>query len=671
MTLNIKKRRAGGMTAAFICLLISPPFSPAVGFPSQDEAKVSRFGEYKGYSEPTYDSWVRTSQYLTMRDGIRIAIDVIRPAQGGKVAEEKLPVIWSHTRYRRATLRDGKVYSVVDSPLYQSFIRSGYILANADVRGSGASFGSWRGIFTPEESRDAYEITEWLATQPWCDGNVGMFGGSYLGITQLMAASTRPPHLKAIFPFVALFDLYGVAYHNGVFFDDFIRTWSDLTMELDKTPGAAPVDGEDGEALLRAALEEHAGNRRLIDIFTPLLFRDSRDEVTGSQSYYDWQPAGHIKEISESGVPMYVWGGWFDSFTKDCTLIYRNFAVPKRLVMGAWSHSPTDPEIGREEYTLAITEALRWFDRWLKGIANGIMEEPPVRYHLMRGPRQNEWRTATEWPVADAVEVPYYFGNGPSGSVSSINDGMLETIPPTDDAGRDEYRTDYTTTSGRTSRWDNAVGGGFGYGDMTENDRKGLTYTTPPLAEGLNVTGHPVVHLWVSSPAEDGDFFVYLEEVDAQDVSHYVTEGAIKASHRALSEPFYDNLELPFHRSHAEDAQTLKPGRAAELVFDLQPTANLFDAGNRVRITVVGADVDNALPLSQTPPPTVTVYRGKRMASYVSLPVVGAKAEGAKRPDGQVIGETGFSLAVALLMVGIVILVIGFVIWMRRRFQKK
>jgi uncharacterized protein len=657
---------AGAPTVALVGLLLLPIILFASGARAQEEAKVSRFGEYKGYSAPAYDSWVRTSEYLTMRDGVRIAIDVIRPARGGKPAEEKLPVIWSHNRYRRASVRNGKVESDADSPLYQAFLKYGYVLADADVRGSGASFGTWRGIFTPEETRDAYEITEWLASQPWCDGNVGMLGGSYLGITQLMAASTRPPHLKAIFPMVALFDLYGVAFHNGVMFDDLIRTWSDLTMELDKTPGVAPVDGKDGEAWLKAALEEHAGNRRLIDIVMPLRFRDSRDEATGARLYYDWQPAGFIKEINEAGIPMYDWGGWFDSFTKDCILIFRNFTVPKKLVMGAWSHGPRDEEIAREEFTLAVTEALRWFDYWLKGVPNGIMDEPPVRYHLMKAPKQNEWRTAEVWPVPDAAAVPYYLGGGPSGSVASGNDGVLATGLPGKKTGLDEYHVDYTTTTGKTSRWDNAVGGGFGYADMTENDRKGLTYTTPPLAEALNVTGHPVAHLWVSSTADEGDFFVYLEEVDPQGMSHYVSEGAIKASHRALSEPYYDDLGLPFHRSYAEDARPLDPGRPVELVFDLQPTSNLFDAGNRLRITVTGADADNATPASENPPPTIKVYREKKRASYVSLPVVGGKAV-----EERVAGEAGFSLAVALLLVGIVILVIIFALWMRRRFSER
>jgi putative CocE/NonD family hydrolase len=287
----------------------------------------------------------------------------------------------------------------------------------------------------------------------------------------------------------------------------------------------------------------------------------------------------------------------------------------------------------------------------------------------MKAPKLNEWRTAEEWPVREAANVSYYLGGGPSGSVASVNDGALETVAPRGNADLDEYRVDYSTTSGKTSRWDNAVGGGFGYADMTENDRKSLTYTTAPLTEDLNVTGHPVVHLWVSSTAKDGDFFVYLEEVDKGGASNYVSEGSIKASHRALGAPYYDDLGLPFHRSHAEDAEPLQPGRPVELVFDLQPTSNLFEAGNRVRVTVAGADADNATPSSENPPPTVTIYREKGMASYIALPVVGAEAKPV--PGHAVVTEKGFSLAVALLLVLIVVLVIVFVFWMRRRFSKR
>ena len=178
---------------------------------AQTGTLASRFGEYQGYSDERYDSWIRSSRYLTMRDGINLAVDIIRPARGGQVAEERLPVVWSHTRYRRSFEQNGRIISSGEAPGMQVLLKHGYAVAVADVRGSGASFGRWEGIFTREESQDAREITQWLAAQPWCNGSVGMAGGSYLGVTQLMAASTRPPHLKAIFPVVALFDIYPIA----------------------------------------------------------------------------------------------------------------------------------------------------------------------------------------------------------------------------------------------------------------------------------------------------------------------------------------------------------------------------------------------------------------------------------------------------------------------------
>jgi len=622
-----------------------------VSLPSQDEAgeRVSKFGEYKGYSEATYDSWVRFSQYLTMRDGLKLAIDIIRPAKAGQVHEKPLPVIWQHTRYRRAGIVNGKVRHMGDSGLNQPLLKHGYIMASADVRGSGASFGSWNGIFTKEETEDAYEINEWLASQPWCDGNVGMIGGSYLGITQLMAASTKPPHLKALFPIVALYDMYYVARPNGVYFDDFLRTWSELTRQLDTEIVAAPVIGDEDETLLKAAIEEHKQSRPLIEIFTPLEFRDSRDEFTGTYPYKEWGPAGFTEEINASGIPMYLWCGWFDSFTRDGFQMYRNFTAPRKIAMGAWSHSPKDPEIAKEEFGLVAVESLRWFDYWLKGIDNGIMNEDPIYYHVMNGPKDNSWHAATEWPLPESMPIKYYFHEGPSGSVASVNDGVLRTDRPKGSNAADEYTVDYTTTTGTATRMDNAVGGQFNYPDMTPNDEKGLTYTTPALKEDLEITGNVVAHLWVSSTASDGDFFLYLEEVDAEDVSHYVTEGTMRASHRALHEPPYDNLGNPYHRSYKEDVMDLTPGEPVELAFDGHPTSNIFNAGHRIRITITCADKDNAATPVLSPPPTVRVYRTKAQASYVLLPVKGAQ------PAEE---EADLSLLLILFVVVLIVVVV-------------
>ena len=612
----------------FLGLVLALAFLSALSG-AQETGKISKFGEYKGYSEKIYDSWVRSSQYLTMRDGIKLAVDIVRPAKNGQVETRALPVIWTHERYRRAFLHEGKVISEAASELLQPMIKRGYVSAAVDVRGSGASFGVYRGLFTKEETQDAYEITEWLASQPWCDGKVGMWGGSYLGITQLMAASTKPPQLKAIFPIVALFDLYGVVYHGGIFLDDFTRTWTELTVKLDTELAAAPVDEDKDGSMLKAAIEEHKSSRPTFAVVSPLPFRDSRDPVTGAYPYKEWQPAGFVKEINESGVPVYLWCGWFDSFTKDGFLMYRNFTSPKKLVIGAWSHNPRDKKIAEEEFTRAAVEQVRWFDYWLKGIDNGIMKEPPIRYQMMKSANGSEWKTAARWPIPEEKDTKYYFLAGPSGSVKSANDGLLGVLPPKGKggSGQDAYKVDYTTTTGQTTRWDNAVGGGFGYPDMTPNDQKGLTYTTPPLTQAIELTGHPVAHLWLSTTAKDGDFFVYLEEVDAQGVSHYLTEGELRASRRALHKPPYNNLGLPYHRSFAQDVKELVPGKPVELVFDLLPTSNMFEADHRIRITVTCADKDNAATPHLSPPPTIKVFRDAGHASHIVLPVVEAQGE--------------------------------------------
>ena len=183
--------------------------------PGQEAGKVSEYGRYEGYSRDAYNSFVRQSQYVTMRDGIKLAVDILRPAVEGAVEGNPLPVVWTHSRYRRANKGKEGVRSMGTAPYVRDLLYRGYIVCAVDVRGSGASFGMWNGLFTHEETQDAYEIIEWIASQPWCDGNVGMFGGSYLGITQLMAASTKPKALKAIFPMVAYFNLYDFLYAGG------------------------------------------------------------------------------------------------------------------------------------------------------------------------------------------------------------------------------------------------------------------------------------------------------------------------------------------------------------------------------------------------------------------------------------------------------------------------
>ena len=322
-------------------------------------------------------------------------------------------------------------------------------------------------------------------------------------------------------------------------------------------------------------------------------------------------------------MPAYHWNGWYDIFILDTALIFNNYAGPQKMGISACSHSRMpDEKLMQERGRLTTIEQHRWFDYWLKGIDNGIMDEPPINYAVMNDPGDWSWASANQWPLPEATGETLFLGGGSSGSVSSVNDGVLSTSPAAETGAADSYTVDLTTTTGDKTRWDNAVGGApqMIYPDMAENDAKSLTYTTAPLETDLNVTGHPVVTLYVNSSTRDGVFIVLLEEVDEEGVSHYITEGVLKASHRALADASWNNIGLPFQRSYQEDLELLPENEPGELVLDLHPTSNIFNKGHRLRLTIMGADADNIeLPVDT---PTVRIYRDQVYASRIELPVV-------------------------------------------------
>ena len=629
----------------FALLLAATACSPkpdAGSAPAGKAEKVSKFGEYRGYSDSLYSEWVRESHYVTMRDGVRIAVDIIRPAIKGIPVDQKMPVVWTHSRYHRGSpppaaflashelgARPGKswnldsippkVPSLVDrDPALQRLVKHGYVVVSAQVRGGGASSGRYQGLFSPAETLDAHDLMDWMVKQPWCDGNLGMFGGSYLGITQYMAASTKHPALKAIFPNVAAFDMYDVLHDGGIYRQNMIQHWGILTHSLDVSFPEPPVDEDSTGALWRAALKDHAKNWDVVAQWTAAKFRDHK---TPEFDLIQFMPSTFLMPMNESNVAAYHWGGWYDIFARDEMLWYRNWTGVDRVAMGPWSHAFQDSTMGAERARLTSAEQHRWFDRWLKGIQNGVDKDPPVEFALMIDPGKWVWESAGEWPLKSVTNVDYDFGAGPSGSVKSVNDGLLAP-GAAGAAGQDKWKVDLTTTTGTATRWDNAVGQGMmKYPDLAPNDAKALTYTTAPLAKDVTVIGHPVVTLYLSSDQKDGDFYAYLEEVDSTGVSHYISEGMLRASHRTQAKPAWNNLDLPWHLSQKGDLAPLVPGQMAELEFSLQPTATVFNAGHRIRVTIVGADTDN----TEKPPvhgrPTVTVYRGGENSSRISLPI--------------------------------------------------
>ena len=270
--------------------------------------------------------------------------------------------------------------------------------------------------------------------------------------------------------------------------------------------------------------------------------------------------------------------------------------------------------------------------------------------HSLQIPRSSRWRDSI-LPMSAAFP----------GSIDSSNDGILNTQAPLS-SGEDLYTVDYTTTSGEKNRWTDGRGEGFWYGDMSLNDKKALTYTTDPLEQDLVVTGHPVASLWISSTAEDGDFFVYLEEVDSKGYSHYITEGVLRASHRKISEPPFDYIGLPYHRSYKEDVKPLPKASPVELVFDLLPLSNVFDAGNRIRVTITSADQLNFKTPERDPAPQVTVFRSNEFSSGISLPIVSGMA----KDEAQ---QAGFVLIIFVVLA--VILAVVLLTWFLRSVRTR
>jgi putative CocE/NonD family hydrolase len=577
--------------------------------------KTSSFGKYSGYSEAVYDGLVRSSRYITVRDGTRLAIDLFRPSRGGKVTDEKLPVVWTHNRYRRAWMEDGKLITIVDVfPWLQDVLRHGYVVAAVDSRGGGASFGSFQGMFTLQETQDSYDVTEWLAAQPWSNGKIGMYGRSYLGITQYLAAGQEPPHLTAIFPEVAVADLYALLYHGGIFHGPFIEFWNDLVHKIDLDDPAAPVDEDPKGELRAAALAGHRANRDVGKLYGSLPYRDSVDPVTGAMPYREASPITYLRQIRKSKVAVYHLAGWFDRYVRDQLVLFRNLDNPQRITIGPWTHT-------QQQALDFAAEHLRWWDYWLKGIDNGIMREEPVHYYLMGAPEERAWRSAPTWPPPGTRQTAFYLAAGRSGTVHSTNDGSLLRERAEGTPGRDELTVDYSAAVTPDPRW--SIERNFP--ELSVHDAKGLTYTTPPLPAAVEVVGHPVVHLQITSSAPDADLFVYLEEVDEKGASQYVSEGALRASNRAVADPGYDFLGLPYHRGSQADRAPLIPGQAVELSFDLFPTANLFEAGHRIRLTVTGADKTNARTPEQSPPPRLTLEHGGEHGSWVELPLLTAQ----------------------------------------------
>jgi putative CocE/NonD family hydrolase len=609
---------------------------------------VSKPGQYSGYSQEIYTGTAaRISKYIYIND-VNLAIDIYFPSNDGKTpVSGSFPAILQVTHYKRSGINP-----VAD---IDGWTKRGYVVAVLDPRGTGDSFGVRSTDWSREEAYDTREVIEWLARESFCNGKVAMWGVSYMGGLQLMAASTQPPHLVSIIPVVTTLDQF-MRSLNGVTLD--MSMQGNNTKAQDATTGR-PVDADPSGNMMMAALKERSavdasgnllpgsipetGTTLYLDDLWPPKTSFYRDTFIGNITS-KWgrtfnanimpsiltSPITYKDEIKGSGIPIYNVAGWYDQATAQQLAAWKLWGG--KLLIGAYTHSmASEPDVK--------TEHLRWYDYTLKGIQNGIMNEAPISYQTINAPLDASgniiWRTATKWPLPNQQQTKYYFSAGTTSTVASKNDGGLGTAAPTTANASDNYLVDYSVQFFNGTFQENSR---YWTGDMGPNcDSKALTYTTAPLMADLEVTGHPVVHLWTSSTATDGYFFAALEEISVDPsgqftdpsgkkiLSHYVTSGMIRAANRAIqTQSPWTEMGIPYHRCYSVDAKPLTTGQTEELVFDLYPTSYIFRKGNRIRVTITGS-LESKYPL---PPamkamnPTISIYRDATHASYIDFPVI-------------------------------------------------
>lgn len=581
---------------------------------------------------PAYPDAELTSSYLTMRDGVMIAVDLYLPK--GLESGRKIPALIMANRYwRRPDLRfPFNLFRRVGA-FQRFFAGHGYAVVSVDARGSGASFGHQAMPWSADELQDYREILDWIARQGWSNGRIGAVGVSYGGTCAEFMAALGRPALKAAAPQFSLFDAYtDIAFPGGVMNEWFLRRWSETNARLDagETPaglgffrrlavrGPAPVaDGPwgSGRALLDKALKEHAASGDIYQAAKSVTYRDDAAQGVGLP-INAFSPHALEQKTERGGVAFYAWGGWFDGAYADAALKRRGALTnPQRVVIGPWNHGgeqavdPLGGKLQAPSTKVQWLDLLRFFNHWLK--AEGRKPAEEIIYYTLG---EGKWKQSPSWPPAGQTSRLFYLDK----------DRRLSPTPPVAETGEDVYAVDFTAGSGETSRWRTQLGrGAVAYPDRAAADAKLLVHESAPLEKDLEITGDPAVTLFFSASAEDCAFHVYLEEVDGNGRVNLLTEGVFRALHRNVS---FDRPPYPvggsYHTFRRDDGDELEPGEPAKASFQLLPVSALVRKGHKLRLAIAGADKDEFARVPAEGAVTLAFYRNAIVSSFLELPVI-------------------------------------------------
>ena len=565
-----------------------------------------------------------TNVAVPMRDGVVLRADVYRPSGGGRhpTLLQRIPYGKHSPRYRSMYLDPMRA------------LDRGYAVVIQDVRGRHASDGEWYPYVN--EAADGYDTIDWIASQPWSDGNVGMFGISYHGATQWLAATEAHPALKAIVPGVTADSYYDSwTYLGGVFQLFWISGWASAFV-LDDFP---PRSERSPEA--RALLREWRRDPFSIANHLPLGDMPALREV--ADYYYDWlahptyddywKSLAPREKYDRITVPALNQGGWYDGFIRATLRNYEDMQdqggnelarSQQHLVVGPWLHQPLpDPSAGNGYFGPSASGAaidwhgmqLAWFDRWLRNEDNGVDSDPSAYLFIMGA---NEWRAEEVWPPPDAETMTLFLHSG--GRANTLNgDGTLSADPPGSGEPSDHFL--YNPANPVPTVGGAHLGAVPTIFEVGVQDQRGvesrgdvLVYTSAPLERDTEVTGYVTLDLWAATTGADTDWTGKLVDVHPDGKAQNVCDGILRASYR-------DSLESP---------SPIQTGEAYRYRVEVGPTAMLFRKGHQIRLEVSSSNFPAYARYTGSPhdqsdnmgPSTQTVLHDADHPSALQLPVV-------------------------------------------------
>ena len=556
---------------------------------------------------------------MKTRDGVTLRADIYRPA-----GEGSYPVLLQRTPYNKTGTAE----------FAQKAVQRGYIVVVQDVRGRYASEGEWYTF--KHEGDDGYDAVEWAASQPHSNGKVGMFGGSYVGVTQMLAAVSHPPHLAGICPVVTASNYHeNWTYQGGAFEQWFNESWtsslSQDTIDRVMQNGKNAVVGSTvlplkQYPLFNAKLSSDAtGMTRQLAPY----FLDWLDHPEYDSYWKQWAIDAQYPSIQ---VPALTITAWYDIFQGGSLRNYMGMKAQagneaaragQKLLVTVGGHAGGGRTIGTVDFGAAAAEydegaiTLDWYDYLFQGKQTRWASDKPVRIFVMG---ENKWRDEAAWPLARAKQTSYFL-HSEGNANSASGDGFLYIGPMEFRAERkDSYVYDPAnpapTVGGPLCCDGEHLPGGPHDQKEVESRPDVLVYSTPPLEADQEVTGPVTLNLFASSSAVDTDFTAKLVDVWPNGFAQDLTEGILRAR----------------YRESTGAAKPIVPGKVYEYKIDLWSTSNVFLKGHRIRLEVSSSNfprfdrnLNTGKPASTNATfvkATNTIYHDAAHSSVLLLPVV-------------------------------------------------